>query len=66
MKKIFFSIGFVMLISAIMFIIFACNHPEGFFRMSIRNTSILYIFYLIIMIIMFLLAFVSKSKHNKK
>lgn len=61
MKKLFLCLGFVMMFLAIIFIIYALNHPELSWKVSIRITNIIYMIYLVIMIIMFILAFVKKK-----
>lgn len=52
-KKKYKFIGVVMLFFMINFLIYALNHPEGFFKIPLWLTYTLYILYIIVMIFMF-------------
>jgi|GEM_PF-2545953 len=61
-SKIFLSVGILMFVIMILFIICALHHPEGSFSFNLRITYILYFMYFVIMIAMFLLALINRSK----
>lgn len=54
-------IGFIMLIAAVVFLLFAMQHPEMSFPWNNTITYLLYIAYLVVMITMFIAPF----KRNK-
>lgn len=61
-SKIFLIIGCLMLVIATAFLIYALNHPEASFQLSLTVTYILYLLYLIIMISMFILGLRKKNR----
>ena len=62
MNKICRMIASIMLVIAIVFIIFALNHPESAFPWSNTVTYTIYGLYVIVMIILFIVSFNRKSK----
>lgn len=56
-KKISRIIGAIMLVAAIVFVVFALNHPEMSFPWSNTITYLLYALYLIVMAVLFIAPF---------
>lgn len=59
-KKISRIIGIIMLAAAIIFLIFALNHPQMSFPFSIAVTYVIYAVYAVLMIIMLIAPFKNK------
>ena len=59
-KKISRIIGSIMFVAAIVFVIFALNHPEMSFTWSNTITYLLYGLYFVVMVIMFVAPFKKK------
>lgn len=59
-QNVFILIGCLMLVFAIGFVVYALNHPEGFFPWDNQITYTIYLIYLIATIAMFILAKVMK------
>ena len=59
-KKISRIIGSIMFVAAIVFVIFALNHPEMSFPWSNTITYLLYGLYFVVMVIMFVAPFKKK------
>lgn len=65
-KKVSRVIGFIMLLVAIVFIVFAATHPEMGFAWSNATTYFLYCAYLIIMVILLIAPFREKKRYISK
>lgn len=61
-SKVFFIIGIAMVIFMVLFLIYAFQHPEKSFRLSIRMTHTIYCSYLILMIVIFVLSYITRNK----
>lgn len=56
MSKVFLIVGCLMILVAVIFIIFALNHPEMSFPVSNKVTYTIYVVYVIVMVVMFIMA----------
>lgn len=59
-------IFFVMLVIQVLFIMYALNHPEGSFPISVELTDALYIIYEVVMLSMPIMCIIDKIKSSKK
>lgn len=61
-SKVFLFIGILMVMVAIIFFVFALNHPEMSFNWSNTITYTIYIVYFVVMVAMFILSVVFRKK----
>lgn len=61
--RVFFYIGLLLTIAAILFVIFALRHPESSWPLPGNITYKLYTIYFIITVCMYLFAVVLKRRH---
>lgn len=61
-SKVFLFIGILMMMIAVIFFVFALNHPEMSFNWSNTVTYTIYIVYFIAMVAMFILSFIFRKK----
>lgn len=61
-SKVFLFIGILMVMVAIIFFVFALNHPEMSFNWSNTINYTIYIVYFVVMLAMFILSVVFRKK----
>lgn len=61
-SKIFLGIGITLLLSIIIFIIYAFNHPEKSFSFGTSISTPIYLIWITSSIVMFILSFIYKNK----
>ncbi|MTI48739.1 hypothetical protein [Sporosalibacterium faouarense] len=53
LSKVLFTISVSMFIFAVLFFVYALNHPEGFINIPIIGAKGLYLIYILVMIVLF-------------
>ncbi len=64
MKKFLYA-GFGMVLAAIVFISYSLVHPEASWPIRTGITNMIYLLYIIIMVMMFIAAFIKRKKQIK-